>query len=130
MKARYAKRLTGPLLDRIDLRVDVGRLRVEELSAAPGEPSVRIRERVASARRRMMLRGGLNRDLDRRALDSAAYTPGALGLLTAEARRSGLTARGWDRVRRVAMTIADLAASATIDEGHVAEALHFRGKDA
>jgi magnesium chelatase family protein len=129
-KARYAKRLSGPLLDRIDLRVEVGRLRAEEMAGANGEPSVDVRARVESARDRMAVRGCLNRDLDRAGLDLAPFRHAAIGLLTSEARRTGFTARGWDRVRRVALTIADLAGSHEVTEDHVAEALLFRGSDA
>jgi magnesium chelatase family protein len=129
IKARYAKRLAGPLLDRVDLRVEVGRLRVDEMAGAPGEPSAAVRTRVEGARARMAVRGRLNRDLDRAALDCAPFTTAAIGLLTAEAKRSWLTGRGWDRVRRVAVTIADLTGSASITDDHIAEALLFRGGD-
>lgn len=126
-KQRYRRRLTGPLLDRIDIRVEVPRLRMEELSGPPGEASEVVRERVISARRRMAARGVLNCDLTRQRLDELPIEGEASSHLVAAGRRSGLTGRGWDRVRRIAATIADLDAAAAIGLRHVEEALGLRG---
>jgi len=125
--ARYRRRLSGPLLDRIDLRVDVPRLDPDELAGPGGEPSEVVRGRVCGARQRQGDRGGLNRDLGRKRLDSVEWSGAATRLLEASARRMAITARGWDRVRRVARTIADLDDSGVVDKRHMAEALAFRG---
>jgi magnesium chelatase family protein len=127
MKARYRRRFSGPLLDRFDLQVDVPRLRVSELSGPRGEASKCVRERVAAARRRQLdERGRLNRELRRQDLDALVWTEAALGRLSAAASGDRLTARGWDRVRRVARTIADLAGAAAVDGVHVDTALSMR----
>lgn len=125
--ARYRRRLSGPLLDRFDLRVDVPRLDPEEVAGPGGEPSRVVRSRVSGARARQEPRGVLNRDLGRSQLDSLEWAPAALRLLEASVRRMALTARGWDRVRRVSRTIADLEGVQAVEESHMAEALSFRG---
>jgi magnesium chelatase family protein len=124
---RYRRRLSGPLLDRFDLQVPVGRLQPDELTAAAGEESAAVRGRVVEARARQAERGGLNRELGRSDLDAQPWQPGAAELLRSAIDRLTLTARGWDRVRRVARTVADLAAAECIEEIHVAEALAYRG---
>lgn len=130
--AKYAARLSGPLRDRIDLTVAVDAMPARELSdAADGEPSAPIRERVVAARGRQLARGGLlNASLQGRALRAVTQ-------LDADARRLfdraltklALSARGHDRVLRVARTIADLQATEPVSEVHLAEALQFRGDD-
>ncbi len=124
---RYARRLSGPLLDRFDMRVPVDRLEVDELSGPAGEASAAVRERVIRARDAQRRRGRLNRALGRDALDGLAWEPAGIALLRSAAGRFALTGRGWDRVRRVARTIADLAAAEVVGESHVAEALSYRG---
>ena len=127
MKARYKRRFSGPLLDRFDLQVDVPRLRVSELSGPRGEESAVVRARVAAARRRQFdERGRLNRELRRQDLDALTWTEAALQRLSDAASGDRLTARGWDRVRRVARTIADLAGSSPVDAPHVDTALGMR----
>jgi len=126
--ARYQRRLSGPLLDRLDLRVDVPRLDPDELAGPGGESSRSVRLRVCAARDRQMARGGLNRDLDRNHLDSLDWSDAASRLLEASVRRLAITGRGWDRARRVARTIADLEGSDSVDQRHMAEALAFRGR--
>ncbi|WP_018719684.1 YifB family Mg chelatase-like AAA ATPase [Arhodomonas aquaeolei] len=127
--ARYQGRLSGPLLDRIDLFCSVPRLAPAELRAsAPGEDSATVRARVAATRRRQRERDdapaaalppGL---LERRCqLDTAAAS-----LLDQAGERLGLTARGIHRCLRVARTIADLAGSDAVTATHVAEAVGYR----
>ncbi|HEX7047698.1 MAG TPA: YifB family Mg chelatase-like AAA ATPase, partial [Gammaproteobacteria bacterium] len=126
---RYRGRLSGPLLDRIDLHVEVPRLAGSTLSRlAPGEPSAVVRERVALARERQLQRAGRpNARLEGEALRRDAALPDAAQqLLDEAAERFGLSARAHDRIRRVARTIADLARSETISRAHVAEAVAYR----
>ena len=87
-----------------------------------------VASRVAGARRTQAERGDLNRDLDRRALDALPWSSAASALLSSSARRLAVTARGWDRVRRVARTVADLEGSTEVGEAHMAEALASRGQ--
>ena len=129
--ARYASRLSGPLRDRMDLSVAVSALPARELSESPGgESSLPIRARVIAARARQLARDGrLNAQLKGRAL--RARTPlnsGARGMFDAALARLALTARGHDRVLRVARTIADLEAADAISSSHLGEALQFRGE--
>jgi len=124
--ARYRRRLSGPLLDRFDLRVLVPRLRVGELDGPYGEASAAVRRRVEQARRRQEARGVVNRDLDRGALDGIPWASGALEPLERAVAGRAVTARGWDRVRRVARTIADLEGATTVTATHVEEAVVLR----
>lgn len=124
---RYRRRLSGPLLDRFDMRVMVPRLDPDEMMGPPGEPSRPVAARVAAARQRQVARGTLNRDLGRDALDGASWDSAAADLLRGAIERLGLTGRGFDRVRRVARTLADLDGEDAIGSGHVAEAITFRG---
>lgn len=131
-RARYAGRLSGPLLDRVDLLCRVPRLTVDELSRAPeGESSAVVRERVASARARMLARqGGRNSDLAGQALRQHAHlAPGPEAFARAAARQLSLTGRGFDRVLKVARTVADLAGQEQISEAHLAEAVTYRPRD-
>jgi magnesium chelatase family protein len=126
---RYRARLSGPLLDRFDLRVTVPRLAAEELLGPPGESSRIVRERVTEARRVQEGRGALNRALSRDDLDRLPWAPDSERLLRAALERFGLTGRGWDRVRRVARTIADLDSVEVVSGDHVAEAITLRGAE-
>ena len=124
--ARYRRRFSGPLLDRFDLQVAVPRLDPADLAGPEGEPSSAVRRRVEAARACQAGRGALNRSLSRRDLDAQCWEPGATALLRAAADRLTLTARGWDRVRRVARTVADLECLDVVGEAQVAEALSLR----
>ncbi len=79
-----------------------------------------------AARRLQEERGSLNRSLDRRRLDALPWHPAGITLLGRAVERSALSGRGFDRVRRVARTLADLTASEVATEAHIAEALSFR----
>jgi magnesium chelatase family protein len=131
--ARYRDRLSGPLRDRLDMTVDVPALPPDALQdVAPGESSAAVRTRVVTARERQRLRYGgttvrTNAELTA-ALMSVHATIDADGrrLLTAAMKQLSLSARGYDRVRKVARTIADLASAESIAADHLAEALQFR----
>jgi len=127
--ARYQGKLSGPLLDRIDLHVEVPALGSQELLASqPGENSASVRQRVAHARARALERqGSSNQALQGDALERhAELSPSAQQLLHQAAGRLGWSGRATHRTLRVARTIADLADSALIDNGHMAEALQYR----
>ena len=130
----YLGRISGPLMDRFDLRVDVPPVDYTDLDLpADGESSDQIARRVASARdiqdmRYSAIDGiGVNADAEGSILEEHA-TPDAHGraMLNKAAETFGLTARGYHRVLRVARTIADLDGSATIGQPHIAEAISFR----
>lgn len=128
----YQRRLSGPLLDRIDLQVTVRRLRLDALSAEPrGEPSATVRERVIAARTRQLSRQGcLNARLKPARLRVVAgLEPGPRRALERWAEQRGLTARGFHRAWRVARTAADLDGSTEVEEQHVLEALGYRLED-
>ncbi len=127
--ARYQSRLSGPLLDRIDLLVDVPAVRPDELFAPPsGDSSAVVAERARRAR---------ERQIERQGTPNAALTPGrieavagmaatAAAFVQQVAQRLGWSGRGVHRVLRVARTIADLADSDTLEVVHVAEAVQYR----
>jgi magnesium chelatase family protein len=133
-RERYGRRLSGPLLDRFDLRVEVGRPEPQELLAgAPGEPSATVAGRVAAARALATERGvGVNAELPAPRLDEVApLTPAARAALEAGLRSGRLSGRGLQRVRRVARTVADLAGRAgPLDEVDVCLALQLRAEPA
>jgi magnesium chelatase family protein len=127
--ARYQGRISGPLLDRIDLRIEVPTVSVETLAqAADGEPGATIAGRVAEARARALSRQGVpNAALAGDALDRhAAVDAAGNRFLQAAAARLGWSPRGHHRVLRVARTIADLAAGEAIATAHLAEAIQYR----
>ena len=127
--ARYQARISGPLLDRIDLHVEVAALPPEELLAAPaGESSAEVRERVSAARARALQRQGMaNHLLQGAQLDAQLrLLPEALVFAHKAAARLGWSARGTHRALKVARTIADLAGCDSIALVHVAEALQYR----
>ena len=131
--ADYQAKVSGPLLDRIDLHVEVQPVTAADLVLPPpAEGSVEVRARVAAARARQSARYGAsgprtNAECDGKLLETYA-TPDEAGraLLAQAAEAMRLTARGYTRVLRVARTIADLAASESITRLHIAEALSYR----
>ena len=130
--ARYSARLSGPLRDRFDLTVDVPAIPPDLLGAGcRGESSASIRDRVVRARSRQRIRYAAdnlraNAELTPAVMDRDCRLDHAgVRLLNAAATSLALTARGYDRVRKVARTIADLAEAEAISADHVAEALQF-----
>jgi len=130
---RYARRVSGPLLDRIDMHVDVPPVRWRDLDArdAAAEDSASVRARVLAARGRQARRGAAcNADLPDRRLDAAVDAePAARALLGRAVDRLQLSARAARRLLRVARTVADLAGERRVGTAAVAEALTWRGLD-
>ena len=127
--ARYQGKLSGPLLDRIDLHVEVGALAADELiNTPPGESTSAIRRRVATARERAMTRqGNANQALSGQAIDEQCKLDDAAAkFLNTAATRLGWSGRSIHRALKVARTIADLAGAANVQVTHVAEAVQYR----
>lgn len=128
---RYLSKLSGPLVDRIDLHVEAPAVPWKQLSSAPvGTGSAAMRGAVLEARRRQIARQGpttSNARLSGRQLDTmAALDEPAQSLLGQAMTELGLSARAYDKVRRVARTIADLAGVERVAQEHVAEAVQYR----
>ena len=127
--ARYQGRLSGPLIDRIDLQVDVPAVKPDELMGArDGESSAVVAARVQTARERALQRQGhANAELTPTGIDMhCVLDEAARALLQRAAERLGWTGRGLHRVLKVSRTIADLAASDGIGAAHIAEAMQWR----
>lgn len=129
--ARYLRKLSGPLLDRIDIQIELPALTQSELSARSsvrGEPSMSVARRVADARERQVQRQGkMNRELDGREADAVCRPDGAGESLLREAgERFGWSARAYYRVLKVTRTVADLAGADVPSAAHVAEAVQYR----
>jgi magnesium chelatase family protein len=133
---KYLGRVSGPLLDRIDLHVEVPAVPFDELTAnADGTSSAVMRDRVEAARRRQGTRFGgdgrlLNGKMTGRAIRKhCALDADGAGLLKSAMEDLGLSARAHDRILRVARTVADLEGRDAIEAGHVAEAIGYRTLD-
>jgi magnesium chelatase family protein len=124
---RYRTRLSGPLLDRFDLRLSVDRLRPLDILGPRGESSDVVRARVLAAREIQDARGELNRSLSSESLTELEGRSAIEALMGSQPEAERLTARGWNRLRRVARTIADLARSDMTTDVHLKEAFMFRG---
>ncbi|MGA2384557.1 MAG: YifB family Mg chelatase-like AAA ATPase [Gemmatimonadales bacterium] len=137
MIQHYRSRLSGPLLDRIDVHLDVPAVRYRELSAERGgEPSAEIRERCARARlmqrERFAARSGIFANAHMAPRDIRVHcqlTAAADALLRTAIARLSLSARAYHRVLKLARTIADLAAADRIEPPHVSEAIQYRSLD-
>jgi magnesium chelatase family protein len=131
--ARYRARISGPLLDRIDLQVEVPRLPPAELrpDAAPGEPSAAVRGRVEAARAVQLARAGkVNAQLGQAdTMQACRLAERDQQLLEQAVDALQLSARSMHRILRVARTIADLAGSEAIATAHLSEAIGYRRLD-
>ena len=134
--ARYLAKVSGPLLDRIDLQVEVPALTSDEVTATePAESSSAIRERVEHARsvqreRFRRSHAQSNAEMTSRLMRKhCELDPGSRALLRAAIDRLGLSARAHDRILKVGRTIADLAGKESIESGHIAEAVQYRALD-
>lgn len=135
MITRYQKKISGPLMDRIDLHVEVSRVEYEKLtSLQAGESSTAVQERVEAARARQMERfkeNGLYSNADMgpsEVRDVCRLDDTGKRLMKSAMAQMGLSARGFHRVLKVSRTIADLAGSEAIQAAHLAEALQYRPK--
>jgi magnesium chelatase family protein len=132
--ARYRGRISGPLLDRIDMHVEVPRIppaQFQRASAGKDESSAQVRARVESARTLQWSRAGcLNRALQSRQVERDCVLDHAgQGLIQQAMERLGLSARAYHRILRLARTIADLAGEAAIQVPHLSEAIGYRRLD-
>ena len=134
---RYVGKISGPLMDRIDIHIDVPAVKFNELrgrGVPESEGSAEVRERVIRAREIQLKR------FEGRAFSNSAMTPRQIrtfcaldieseNLLEKAMQRQGLSARAHDRILKVSRTIADLAGSENIDATHISEAINYRSLD-
>jgi magnesium chelatase family protein len=138
MITRYQSRISGPLLDRIDIHLDVPRVDYDKLmGVVPGEPSASVRERVEHARERQRRRfadyPGLHANADMKPGEIRTLcilSPEGRQLLEVSVKRMQMSARAYHRVLKLSRTIADLAGCEGIEVQHVAEAIQYRPKAA
>jgi magnesium chelatase family protein len=128
---RYASKISGPLLDRIDIQIEVPRLKPEELlNLQPGEASSVIRGRVIRARQAQIARlgpGRVNAKMTPREIrELIVLDQECQDFMRTIMHRMNLSARVFDRILKVARTIADLAESETVEKPHLAEAVQYR----
>ena len=133
---RYVSKISGPLLDRIDIHIDVPAVKFKELASdTPAESSAEIRGRVVGARRVQ-----LERFLGEQIFSNAQMSPRLIrkycgidstskGLLENAITRLGRSARAYDRILKVSRTLADLEGKESIEPGHVSEAIQYRTLD-
>ncbi len=133
---RYVSRISGPLLDRIDIHIDVPAVKVSELSAQrESESSDRIRERVVRARDVQLERFAgeetfANAQMTPRHIRlHCALAPGPQKMLEQAITKRGMSARAYDRILKLSRTIADLEGNTSISEHHLSEALQYRTLD-
>ncbi len=136
MISKYLQRISGPLLDRIDIHIEVPRLKHEELmSKSAGEPSSWIRARVRNAReiQQKRFKGTkiyCNAQMSSKHIKQyCKLTPEAEGMLKQAIEQLRLSARAYDRILKLSRTIADLAQSDVIGIEHIAEAVQYRSLD-
>jgi len=129
----YQKRISGPLLDRIDIHIEVPRVDYDKLAGTtPGERSASVRVRVEAARERQRVRlqgTSLHANADMGPAEVRRFCEldaAGRGLIKAAMRQLGLSARAYHRILKLARTIADLAGSDRIGTQHLAEALQYR----
>jgi len=129
LRQRYKDKISGPLMDRIDLRVTVPRLVASDLlRAESGEPSCSVRDRVMAARTIAIERQGVaNAQLSGQNLrEHTVLDTASQAFIQAVIKQLALSGRGYDRLLRVARTIADLAGEVQVGESHIAEAVAYR----
>ena len=128
---RYLGKISGPLLDRIDLHVEVSAVAYREMRGKEtGATSAQMRQRVRAARARQAERGFVNANLPPgRLRELCPLDAAAERTLEMAIRRLALSARAHDRILKVARTIADLGASEQIQAKHIAEAVQYRSLD-
>lgn len=134
---KYLNRISGPLMDRIDMQVEILPVPFEELSqASTGETSEQIRQRVMAAREIQNKRFAADKDVycnaqmgPKQLAVHSALSDECKQILNDAMTRLDMSARAYDRILRVARTIADLDASATIEPNHIREAISYRNLD-
>jgi magnesium chelatase family protein len=128
---RYRNRISGPLLDRIDLHVEVPRLSFEQMHGAQGEASSLVRERVRQARALQQHRNRtLNSRLTHRQIDTLCALQKADQVLLQQAiEKLQLSARAYHRILKLARTIADMEAAENLQTRHLTEAVNYRTLD-
>jgi len=128
---RYRNRISGPLLDRIDLHVEVPRLSFDEMQGKKGECSVTVRERVTQTREIQLRRNNtLNSQLSQQQMDETCVLKKAdLTLLQQAVEKLRLSARAYHRILKLARTIADMDSSTAISTQHLLEAVGYRKLD-